>query len=74
MPHTFISDWDTSITFQNCILNVRYCNLMLQVRDYIHVMDLASGHTKALDKLFTTPDIGMHDLSFINFAKQASGS
>ncbi|XP_024364447.1 UDP-glucose 4-epimerase GEPI48 [Physcomitrium patens] len=28
------------------------------VRDYIHVMDLASGHTKALDKLFTTPDIG----------------
>ncbi|XP_024382054.1 UDP-glucose 4-epimerase GEPI48 [Physcomitrium patens] len=28
------------------------------IRDYIHVMDLASGHTKALDKLFTTPDIG----------------
>ncbi|KAG0582175.1 hypothetical protein M758_3G038100 [Ceratodon purpureus] len=28
------------------------------VRDYIHVMDLASGHTKALDKLFATPDIG----------------
>jgi hypothetical protein len=22
-------------------------------------MDLASGHTKALDKLFITPDIGM---------------
>lgn len=30
----------------------------MQIRDYIHVMDLASGHTKALDKLFTTPDIG----------------
>lgn len=28
------------------------------IRDYIHVMDLACGHTKALDKLFTTPDIG----------------
>jgi hypothetical protein len=28
-------------------------------------MDLASGHTKALDKLFTTPDVGKYDLSFI---------
>jgi hypothetical protein len=43
----------------------RYCDLALQVRDYIHVMDLASGHTKALDKLFTTPDVGKYDLSFI---------
>jgi hypothetical protein len=29
-----------------------------QVRDYIHVMDLASGHSQALKKLFKTPDIG----------------
>jgi len=29
-----------------------------QVRDYIHVMDLAAGHIQALHKLFTTPDIG----------------
>lgn len=28
------------------------------VRDYIHVQDLATGHTAALHKLFTTPDIG----------------
>ncbi|OWM72004.1 hypothetical protein CDL15_Pgr017887 [Punica granatum] len=28
------------------------------VRDYIHVMDLADGHIAALQKLFTTPDIG----------------
>ena len=28
------------------------------VRDYIHVMDLAEGHTAACDKLFATPDIG----------------
>ncbi|KAH8968448.1 hypothetical protein BDL97_03G128900 [Sphagnum fallax] len=28
------------------------------VRDYIHVMDLASGHSQALKKLFKTPDIG----------------
>lgn len=28
------------------------------VRDYIHVMDLASGHSHALHKLFATPDIG----------------
>ena len=28
------------------------------VRDYIHVMDLAEGHTAAVDKLFATPDIG----------------
>lgn len=29
-----------------------------QVRDYIHVMDLAAGHIQALHKLFSTPDIG----------------
>lgn len=28
------------------------------VRDYIHVMDLADGHIAALQKLFTTQDIG----------------
>jgi hypothetical protein len=28
------------------------------VRDYIHVMDLALGHSQALKKLFKTPDIG----------------
>ena len=28
------------------------------VRDYIHVMDLAEGHVAALDKLFSSPDIG----------------
>ena len=28
------------------------------VRDYIHVMDLAEGHTAACDKLFATPGIG----------------
>ncbi|KAH8960234.1 hypothetical protein BDL97_06G122000 [Sphagnum fallax] len=28
------------------------------VRDYIHVMDLASGHSQALKKLFNTPDLG----------------
>ena len=28
------------------------------VRDYIHVMDLAEGHTAACDKLFATPKIG----------------
>lgn len=29
-----------------------------QIRDYIHVMDLADGHIAALRKLFTTEDIG----------------
>lgn len=28
------------------------------IRDYIHVMDLADGHVKAVDKLFNTKDIG----------------
>ena len=28
------------------------------VRDYIHVMDLADGHVAALQKIFTTKDIG----------------
>lgn len=29
-----------------------------QVRDYIHVMDLADGHIAALRKLFADPKIG----------------
>ena len=28
------------------------------VRDYIHVVDLAKGHVAALDKLYTTPQLG----------------
>lgn len=28
------------------------------IRDYIHVMDLAEGHVKAVEKLFNTPNIG----------------
>jgi UDP-glucose 4-epimerase len=28
------------------------------VRDYIHVVDLARGHVAALDKLYSTPDLG----------------
>jgi hypothetical protein len=32
--------------------------LFFQVRDYIHVLDLAAGHIQALHKLFNTPDIG----------------
>lgn len=31
---------------------------VLQIRDYIHVVDLADGHIAALNKLFDTPDIG----------------
>lgn len=37
------------------------CGLMIcieQVRDYIHVMDLADGHIAALRKIFNTKDIG----------------
>jgi nucleoside-diphosphate-sugar epimerase len=29
-----------------------------QIRDYIHVVDLADGHIAALSKLFDIPDIG----------------
>ena len=43
----------------------RYCDLTLQVRDYIHIMDLASGYIKALDKLFTSSDIGKYGLSLV---------
>jgi UDP-glucose 4-epimerase len=32
------------------------------VRDYIHVMDLASGHAKALDKLATKPGLVTYNL------------
>lgn len=39
---------------------------VLQVRDYIHVQDLATGHSAALHKLFTTPDIGTVYLFFNN--------
>lgn len=30
----------------------------MQIRDYIHVMDLADGHIAALRKLFATENIG----------------
>lgn len=43
-----------SIVFQGLITPV----VMFQIRDYIHVQDLATGHSAALHKLFTTPDIG----------------
>ena len=36
------------------------CFCVKQVRDYIHVMDLADGHIAALRKLFTKEDIGDH--------------
>jgi nucleoside-diphosphate-sugar epimerase len=37
---------------------------VLQVRDYIHVMDLADGHIAALHKLFKSPDIGKNRKSY----------
>lgn len=45
---------------------------MLQVRDYIHVMDLATGHSKALDKLFCTPDIGNQVLHISRMSSEAA--
>jgi UDP-glucose 4-epimerase len=33
------------------------------VRDYIHVVDLAKGHVAALDKLYTTDDIGCESVN-----------
>ncbi|GJX18214.1 bifunctional UDP-glucose 4-epimerase and UDP-xylose 4-epimerase 1-like protein [Tanacetum coccineum] len=36
----------------------RINHMSKQVRDYIHVMDLADGHVTALKKLFTKVDIG----------------
>ncbi|MCG4731974.1 NAD-dependent epimerase/dehydratase family protein, partial [Phocaeicola vulgatus] len=32
------------------------------VRDYIHVLDLASGHVKALDKLDSNPGLVIYNL------------
>jgi len=52
------------------------------VRDYIHVMDLASGHLKALDKLQTAPGLvtynlgtgqGYSVLDMVKAFEQASG-
>jgi len=34
----------------------------MQIRDYIHVMDLADGHIAALRKLFATDNIGLSSL------------
>jgi hypothetical protein len=33
-------------------------SFLLQVRDYIHVVDLADGHIAALQKLFENSSIG----------------
>ena len=35
-----------------------YLGYVNQIRDYIHVMDLAHGHIAALRKLFATESIG----------------
>jgi len=37
---------------------------MNQIRDFIHVMDLADGHIAALRKLFATDKIGRYLLTF----------
>lgn len=37
-----------------------------QIRDYIHVMDLADGHVAALRKLFTAKNIGDLIHSFLH--------
>ena len=33
-------------------------SFLLQIRDYIHVVDLADGHIAALQKLFENSSIG----------------
>ena len=52
------------------------------VRDYIHVVDLANGHLKAIDKLITNPGLvtynlgtghGYSVLDMLNAMKKASG-
>jgi hypothetical protein len=49
---------DNSILVKCFVLIKRICVCGSQVRDYIHVQDLATGHSAALFKLFTTPNIG----------------
>lgn len=52
-----------------------------QIRDYIHVMDLADGHVVALEKLLQCNDIGNHlglifqqkQLSFLKSVKDCLG-
>lgn len=41
----------------------------LQVRDYIHVVDLADGHIAALKKLFNSKSTGTHEISGSMFNK-----
>lgn len=38
--------------------NMLWLFLLEQIRDYIHVMDLADGHVVALQKLLELKDIG----------------
>lgn len=44
--------------FQHSIHYASSLSTWPQIRDYIHVMDLADGHIAALRKLFATDDIG----------------
>lgn len=41
--------------------------MILQIRDYIHVMDLADGHVAALRKLFAADNIGDCIILRINY-------
>lgn len=40
------------------MFNYYFLVLKYQIRDYIHVMDLAHGHIAALRKMFTSENIG----------------
>jgi nucleoside-diphosphate-sugar epimerase len=50
-----------------------FCRSLEQVRDYIHIMDLADGHLAALQKLFVSEDIGLlHPPTHTHTQKQSA--
>ena len=53
-----------NIFFLNIHVNLQTICDMNQVRDYIHVMDVADGHIAALRKLLNTENIGEISSSF----------
>ena len=53
-----------NIYFQILHFNLQTFYGMNQVRDYIHVMDVADGHIAALRKLLNTENIGEISSSF----------
>ena len=59
---SFWKEWVHKITERGVFGNDYYTHNGTGVRDYIHVVDLADSHVKALEKLKENPGLRVYNL------------